>query len=349
MASKPAKPYMPIPDLVKRLESLGMQVDGEAPGEYLKKVGYHRLGGYRYVFREMLPLEEQDLDARRFRLDQYYPGSRLSEVRSLEQWDGKLRMVVLQGCSELEIRLRAAIAQVVARRDPYGYLEESNLNQSACATKVNKGTKLEGLRNTVAEAERIAANEDFIIHHKVSFPGVTLPIWALVDILSLGSLPYLLDLLKTEDGNEIAGQFGVRNGNSLATWLRAVADLRNVCAHNSRLFNRSMKRSIRVKSRDVDPKGPLGHLVNESTDWAGRDPGKKLYSVVAVLAHLLRSNESDVQWPRTLTTHMKKFPNREFPGSDLPSLSIVASCGFPSAWRELDLWTYEQRRSTTPH
>ena len=127
MASRPAKPYMPIPELARRLERLGMQLDGEAPEEYLKRVGYHRLGGYRYVFRQMLAPEEQNHAARRYRMDQYYPGVRLSEVRNLEQWDGKLRSVVLQGCSELEVRLRASIAQVVAQRDPYGYLEQPNL------------------------------------------------------------------------------------------------------------------------------------------------------------------------------------------------------------------------------
>ena len=249
---------MSIPDLVRRLESQGMQLDGEVPEEYLERVGYHRLGGYRYVFREMLPSEEQDHRARRYRTERYHPGARLSEVRRLEQWDGKLRSVVLQGCSELEIRLRASIAQVVAARNPYGYLEQSYLEESACLARSGVGTKLEAWRATVTNAERTAANEDFVIHHRVTYPEVTLPIWALVDILSLGSLPFLLDLLKPDDGNAVAQQFGVRNGRSLATWMRAVADLRNVCAHHSRLFNRSMKRSIRVLSRDVDPAGWLG-------------------------------------------------------------------------------------------
>ena len=76
------------------------------------------------------------------------------------------------------------------------------------------------------------------------------------------------------------------------------------------------------------------------SDESTQDPGKKLYSVVAVLTHMLRSNERALQWPRSLTTHIKKFPNREFPGSDLPALSVVASCGFPKEWRALDLWTY---------
>ena len=330
---------MPIPELARRLERLGMQLDGEAPEEYLKRVGYHRLGGYRYVFRQMLAPEEQNHAARRYRMDQYYPGVRLSEVRNLEQWDGKLRSVVLQGCSELEVRLRASIAQVVAQRDPYGYLEQPNLEERACGARSGEGTKLEAWRSTVADAERVAANEDFIIHHCATYPGVTLPIWALVDILSIGSLPFLLDLLKPDDGNDVARQFGVRNGKSLATWMRAVADLRNVCAHHSRLFNRSMKRSLRVRSRDADPTGPLGHLMLPS-DESTQDPGKKLYSVVAVLTHMLRSNERALQWPRSLTTHIKKFPNREFPGSDLPALSVVASCGFPKEWRALDLWTY---------
>src|SRR5699024_500103 len=124
LASRPLKPFRSISDLVCRLEALGMRVDGEDAEAYLRRVGYHRLGGYRYVYRQMLPREEQDHEGRRYRADEYHPGASLSEVRALEQWDGKLRSVVLQGCSELEVRLRASIAHVVAARDPYGYLDQ---------------------------------------------------------------------------------------------------------------------------------------------------------------------------------------------------------------------------------
>lgn len=338
--TKPLKPFRDLPALVEHLKDLGLGVDESTAEEYLSRVGYHRLGGYRYVFRQMLPLNAQDHETRRYRSDEYYPGAHLDEVRKLEDWDATLRHIVLRGCTELEIELRAAIAHTVAARDPYGYCDPSNLDGRVCRERSREGTKIAAWSETVDEAEKKARNEDFVIHHRLTYPGSRLPIWALVDILSIGALPYLLDLLKSEDSNEIARTFGARNGRTLATWVRAVADIRNVCAHHSRLFNRSMKRSVRIASRDADPAGYLGHLMSAQHTADHHDPGKKLYSILAVMAAMLRSQQPRSQWPRTLTTHLKKFPDRMFPGCDMPALSIRASCGFPSEWSAQELWIY---------
>lgn len=46
------------------------------------------------------------------------------------------------------------------------------------------------------------------------------------------------------DGNEVAAMHGVRNGTLLWRWMRNLNYLRNVCAHHSRLWNRTMTYSF---------------------------------------------------------------------------------------------------------
>ena len=60
-----SKPFRELSDLVLELEALGLAVPDKADAEsFLRKVGYYRSGGYRYVLRELLPQAQRNPAAR---------------------------------------------------------------------------------------------------------------------------------------------------------------------------------------------------------------------------------------------------------------------------------------------
>lgn len=265
------------------------------------------------------------------------PGARFEDTIKLADFDTKLRAVVLDGVFDFEIRLRTAIAHELASKHPGAHLDESFLDQEACREWASNGrTKFQAWESTYEDAVRSHNQDDFVVHHKLKYKSA-LPVWATVEVLSFGSLPHLMELMATEDRNQVARKFGVRNGGKHSAWVYALVDLRNACAHGQRLFNASMKRPISIpKSSHFG--SDLDHL-----SLLGRQPDeiqrRKLYWVVAILAHMLRHHESKTNWHRSFKTQVGKLPRVVLEGHEAPLVTCEENMGFPFGWSAENLWT----------
>ena len=179
-----------------------------------------------------------------FRSDRYVAGASFDHVVQLEAFDFKLARVCLEGLLDFEVRVRAAIAHTLAARDISAHTRIDCLDERMCSRPAKDGTKFEAWMETCEAAITAAAeDEDFIAHHLLKYPEQPVPIWALTEALSFGKLPFLFELMKTEDAREVARSFGFEHPRPFGAVLRMMVDLRNTCAHGSRLFNRAFKRS----------------------------------------------------------------------------------------------------------
>jgi abortive infection bacteriophage resistance protein len=339
------KVFLDHEELVQRLIDLGLHVadPGDAARE-LRRLGYHRTASYRYPFRELLPPDRQRADMREFRTDRFMPGARFEHSVELADFDTKLRHVVFSGLLDLEIRLRTAVAHVLARRDPGAHLEAHHLDSERCRERTASGrTRFEAWTAHWHEATQRHRTDDFVSHHLAKY-GSPLPVWAVVELLPFGSLVNLVQLMKQGDRNEVGRRFGVRHGNKFQAWLLALVDLRNVCAHGQRLFNRTMKRAVAIAPAHFTG-GFLDHLAYTSVP-APEPDRKKLYWIAAVMAHMLRSHESPTQWHRAFATQVKKLPViRLSPGSDA-LVTPEGNMGFHENWSAMDLWNREDKSPT---
>lgn len=329
------KEYLDHPELIAHLKRLGLEVQDEVGAEReLRRIGYHRSASYRYPFRRLLPEDQQIVPARTFRADEFVDGARFEHAIALADFDTKLREVVLRGTLDYEVRLRTAVAHVLARRDPLAHLRTIHLDEYKCNAAAKDKTKFEAWLNTYESAIEANKADDFIAHHFMT-RGRSVPVWGTVEVLSFGSLPMLMELMREADQNEVARRFGVKQGGRHSAWTRAVVDLRNSCAHGARLFNANLKRPIKV-TKSVYVGDNLDHLAEMASPPEALR--RKLYWVSAVLAHMLSSHESGSQWPRSFATQVKKLPVIELPGAVRPHLSEEQDMGFINAWRELPLW-----------
>ena len=331
-----AKPFREIEELIEEIQTLGMSVpDVDRAARFFRRIGYYRSGAYRYVFRELLPEDERDARSRTFRKDDYVPGSSIVDVMKLEEFDSRIRGTCLIGLSDFEVRVRAAIAHVLARRNVFAYTMIQHLDpiEVHAVTAAKGKTKFDEWTATYKAAIASSSQEDFVAHLLVKY-GHPLPIWAVVDVLSFGNLPYLYDILQRDDRIEVAKLFGVAQERKFAAWLRSMVDFRNYSAHGSRLFNRHFKRDIGIVAGAIDLR-LLAHVLGTTFSCSER-PHSRLYINAALLAYMLRKHGSGSRWHLNFKTTIRKLPALQ--GSNTPVVDLERSMGFPPNWDALDLW-----------
>ncbi|MGM7669628.1 Abi family protein [Microbacterium sp. A93] len=304
---------------------------------FLTRVGYFRSGAYRYVFRQLLPADQIDERLHQYRSDDYIPGASMAHVMKLEAFDFKLARVCQEGLLEFEVRLRAAIAHMLAAENVAAHASKNFLDAQNCDKPSGDRTKFEAWTATWREAVRSGAeDEDFIKHHLLKYPQQPVPIWAVTEVLSFGNLPFLFELMKTSDAREVARTFGFVHPRAFGAVLRMMVDFRNACAHGSRLFNRAFKRTLSLKSHETHG-DLLSHLL-EPSFTATPKPHQRVYIYAAALAFMLRSHTSGTGWHLSFKTQVRKL-NIELQAPDGSQLiSPYVSMGFPADWTELDLW-----------
>jgi abortive infection bacteriophage resistance protein len=274
---------------------------------------------------------------RQYRSDDYLEGATFTQVMKLEAFDSKLARVCLEGLFDFEIRLRAALAHTLAARHVAAHVREESLDEHACRQPSGDETKLDAWLTTCREAIASAAeDEDFIRHHLLKYPDQPVPIWALTEVISFGKLPFLFDLMRTEDKRTVAREFGFVHPRPFGAVLRMMVDFRNTCAHGSRLFNRAFKRAVSIKSHETQGHH-LDHLLLEGYTRAPK-ANQRLYIYAAVLAFMLRCHVSGSSWHASFKTQIRKFDIdlRDSEGGRL--LDADVSMGFPKDWENLDLW-----------
>ena len=324
------KPFKNDAELVCLLKHRGLIIDNDVHAQSLiKKFGYHRIAGYRYPFRQLLPPEEYNHDLRQYRKESHVEGTSLDTVNSLLKFDDKLRLSILNATFDLEVRLRSVISRVLSSKSPTAHIEYRFLNSAKrdFAKKFNKWK--ETVEQAIERAER--DEDDFIIHHKkVCYDPV--PIWAALEYVSFGNLPYLLDLLKPDDLREVAKSFGVKREKKFVAFIRAIVNVRNKCAHGARIFNRSFKYEIKVNEGDID-RALIPSLLNMRNGQ-----GKKIYAVCTILSYMLVKHDSSSGWGREFISISKELLEVKLLGSDESYFSWVNDMGFSQNWEIDPMW-----------
>lgn len=325
-------------ELLAQLEANGLAIPNrEEALKFLTRVGYFRSGAYRYVFRELLPVDQIDARLHQYRRDQYIPGANIEHVIALETFDSKLSRVCFDGLLDFEVRVRAAIAHALAAKNIAAHTSIEYLDSAACARPSGSRTKFEAWLDTCHSSVQTGAEiEDFITHHLLKYPTQPMPIWALTEVLSFGKLPYLFELMQSADSRKVARIFGFSHPRKFGAVLRMMVDFRNTCAHGSRLYNRAFKRALTLGEHDTSGE-MLDHLTLPNFT-ATPKAHQRLYIYAATLAFMLRSHSSGSNWHLTFKTQVKKLDLKVQAPDGSQLLSPEVSMGFPTNWMDLELW-----------
>ncbi|WP_298219730.1 Abi family protein [Halothiobacillus sp.] len=109
---KSFKPWLSFADQLQRLRDRGLVVENKAAAlDYLERIGYYRLSGYRYPLRGMDKAASNTLE-KPVRADTFEPGSRFEDVVRLYVFDKKLRLLALDALERIEMAIRVDVAHL---------------------------------------------------------------------------------------------------------------------------------------------------------------------------------------------------------------------------------------------
>ena len=322
LATSYPKPFLSIPQQIGLLETRGLDVGDHAAAEaVLQQHGYYRLSGYWH------PLREAEYDVAEGRVvygETFKSGATLQQAIALADFDRRLRSLFLSAIERIEVAMRVRLALLLGPRDTYAHRDPGQFH-SKFTVAADPGT---GLTRFETWRDRIAVNEkrskeQFAVHFRGKY-GLPLPLWVSIEVWDFGMLSQSIGGMTVADQKALSIPFGVIRTGVFPSWLRAINNVRNICAHHSRLWNKS------PSDQPIPPKqGEIPLLDHLATDSFAH---VRLYAVAATMQFLLRQIDpvTASAWADDLKSHFATFPS-------IVGLT-VGGTGFPTAWEGKALW-----------
>jgi abortive infection bacteriophage resistance protein len=296
---KYSKPALSISKQVDLLESRGLKViDKDKAEYYLSNISYYRFSAY------LLPFQHRNPNQHKFN------GSvTFEKILDLYLFDRELRLLVFDIIERLEIAFRTQIIYQYSHEYGAWWYEDpthftNNYQYSRNLAKVDE------------EIER--SSEVFIDHYKSKYTTPQRPpAWMTFEVISMGLLSKVFRNLKNSSAKkEIAKHFMLPNPYILESWMHSITYVRNLCAHHSRLWNRTLTLKPQL-------------LRNSKNVWLSNNNinPNKLFAFLSCSLYLLK-----VVNPKTRTgKHFRELLNK------YPKVNVRAM-GFPSNWEKEELW-----------
>jgi abortive infection bacteriophage resistance protein len=264
----------------------------------LERIGYYRLSGYWYPFHQvrLTPNHPPGYEV----LESFRPGTDFGKVFDLYVFDKRLRLLFLDAIERIEIGLRVDIALRLGARDPWAHRMPQHLHGNFTKRpdprtgRIRHQDWLQRLDDLTAQSR-----EDFVRHFTAKYSS-PLPIWMVIELWDFGLLSHFLTGLQVADQTVIASKYGLPRRELLTTWVRSISHIRNICAHHSRLWNRSPT---------DQPKPPMAWEIPLLDHLAADHYGQtRLYAPAAVMQYLLRTINPTTSWGDRLRQHLATFP-----------------------------------------
>ena len=174
------------------------------------------------------------------------------------------------------------------------------------------------------EVER--SKDTFIIEHRRKHTDDQRlpPSWKTLELSSLGGLSKLYGNLKNNIGskNEIAEHFGAVNHTYLPSWLLSISQIRNICAHHGRLWNRNLPGTPKLLK---SPPHPWILNVPQRSEFG------HLYIHLCIIKYLLDRASPGHHFSGKLKALLVKHPHID-----------ESALGLKKKWREEPLWKDER-------
>ena len=125
------KPWLTVDAQVDHLLAQNLQVDDRARARLvLEAIGYYRLIGYLYPFREFEDHIDSDGETHRRATRVFRPGTTLAHAEELIDFDRELRLLFLDGLERIEVALRMRLGYVLGRTSAFAYEDPDNFIES---------------------------------------------------------------------------------------------------------------------------------------------------------------------------------------------------------------------------
>ena len=294
------KPPLSVEQQVDLLLARGMQGDRAEMLQRLTSVSYYRLSGYWFH--------------RKLADNTFQPGTHFQVVWDQYVFDRKLRIVFMVAIERIEVGLRTFLSYHHARaHGPFGYADDP-----ASLPKLDLSRRADLLKRITDEVVRNQKRELFVKHFFETYGDrhTLSPIWVVTEVMSFGCVLSLWQATTNKVKNEVARMFKVSD-EVLRSWLWSLNEVRNICAHHGRLWNRDLGNKPTIPHAKHHPHwhAPVAIL------------NHRVFGVLTVCAHSLALLAPNSHWQRRLRDLLNQHPK-------VP----IKNMGFPENWLDCPIW-----------
>lgn len=343
---------VPLSEQISRLKRNGMSIsDDLQAANALERIGYYRLSGYWYPFRELLPQskeeireqivaeailpgknwdhlssdEAQELLQLESRGSRFVPGTTFEAVLDRYEFDRQLRLLLFEGIETVENALRQRLAaplnapHAYAHRDPHVFGDpvstEATSPRGLSYFRWSGSDHADALRELDRSEQR--SQETFVRHHRLKY-GLPLPLVKYPQVMTIGALSRFYEFLPHRVLQLHASHFelltsdGKGDSELLKNVLNHLRYIRNMCAHHSRLWNANITQPLKAY-----PHAP------SFSGFAGFPRFHRLFPTIALLVHLVRRIHPSSRWPGSVSRLLFQGAARGLPLQEM---------GAPAGW-----------------
>ena len=284
---KKHQPPMTIDEQVENLKNIGLIVDDE---EYAKKI-LNDISYFRLIKAYSLNLKSKN--------GCYNKQTAFKEIVDLYLFNSNFRQLIFPEIEKVEINVRCRLANFFAEQyGVLGYLQAENFSNENYHAQFLEDIKEEVRRNSKAP---------FVRNFKENYEGGNLPIYALVEVFSFGTLSKFYKNMLNKDKKAIAKTFGV-GYTYFESWLESISYVRNICTHYGRIYNAKLSKT------------PI--LYKEYTQVGIGN--NRIYGVLLCLKYLLKDDDHWNLFVDKIELLFDKYPCVQ-----------ISTMGFPENWKVL--------------
>ena len=264
---------------------------------YLLNIGYHRLSAYIFPFykspKSNLILKE---------------GTTFEQVLTLYRFDKKLRILFFNEIEKIEVAIRSVLANIGCQElgdrywitKPEYFANEDKFNQTLA----------------VLEKELASSKEDYIENFRRNYVENYPPAWMITEVLSFGNLNYIYsNIANNRLMKRISDYFGLKP-QVFTSWLTVLANLRNMCCHHARVWNRDFM---------LNPAEPR----KTSNAWIDTSliDKKRIFYRLCIIRYFLSFVSPGNNFNEKIANLLARFPSVD-----------IAAMGFCKDWPKDTLW-----------
>ena len=227
------KQYKNPNELLEHIKFKGIIVNNEEDALIkIKKHSYYSIiNSYKDVFKDSN--------------NEYKNNVSFDEIYALYEFDKNIRLLFLKYILEIETVIKSLLSEVISSR--YGivnYLVIDNFDDT-----VDGSVLQESIDKINEEINKQNGKHEALTHYIGTYGFV--PPFVLTKILTLGELSRLYTMLKQSDRQSVSKEFKISD-KLLKQIMKNMTMIRNICAHNDRLFSFHSKFFLTFKDVDAN-------------------------------------------------------------------------------------------------
>jgi len=291
-------------DQVELLEERRLVINNKGKAvKVLSSISYNRLSRYWFPFL-MEPKDDEIFEE----------GVDFDTIFRIYQFDSKLRTLMFNAIEQIEIAIRTQVIYHLSHAYNSGFWFE---NRDAFTSFTSYLKFLKKINEATNDT-----NEAYIKKYRNKYIQPLPPSWKAFEIITFRTLYDIYKHLSDKGCKQaVADHFDLPQ-HIFESWVDFLVYIRNICAHHSRLWNRTM--TIKPMWLRSQKRGPW---VNKWSDDPPQNLRHKTYVAVVTISFMMKKVNPYNTFKEDVIELIESYPQVSYD-----------EMGFPKDWKDQPLW-----------